>query len=110
MLTGSARQLVTVAQLMKEAGLAHGGFYRHFDSREHLVPEAAQRALSQAAHGPWQPAKAGGGVLPRLVDGYHSAWPRDYPESGCGVAGIAADVAPADTDQCRRRVETADPE
>ena len=39
-LTGSARQLVTVAQLMKEAGLAHGGFYRHFDSREHLVAEA----------------------------------------------------------------------
>jgi hypothetical protein len=26
---------------------AHGGFYRHFDSREHLVAEAAQRALSQ---------------------------------------------------------------
>ena len=146
---------------MGAAGLTHGGFYRHFDSREHLVPEAAQRALSQAAHGPWRPAKAGGGVLPWLVDGYHSAWPRDYPESGCGVAGIAADVAradglaraaythqaqvclavpadlidnadrkvgereailslsvlvgaismaPADTDQCRRRVETADPE
>ena len=81
---------------MKEAGLAHGGFYRHFGSREHLVPEAAQRALSQPAYGPWRPAKAGGGVLPWLVDGYHSAWPRDYSESGCGVAGIAADVARAD--------------
>ena len=38
---------LSVAELMKEAGLTHGGFYRHFDSREHLVSEAAQRALSQ---------------------------------------------------------------
>jgi TetR/AcrR family transcriptional regulator, transcriptional repressor for nem operon len=40
---------LAVAELMKEAGLTHGGFYRHFDSREHLVAEAAQRALSQGS-------------------------------------------------------------
>ncbi len=82
---------------MKEAGLAHGGFFRHFDSREHLVAEAAQRALSQGSTWTMATGQLGGRRgFTRLVDGYHSAWPRDYPESGCGVAGIAADVARAD--------------
>jgi len=45
---------LAVADLMKEAGLTHGGFYRHFDSRGHLVTEAAQQALSQgSAWSPW---------------------------------------------------------
>ena len=34
---------LTVAELMKEAGLTNGGFYRHFDSREQLVAEATLR-------------------------------------------------------------------
>ena len=37
---------LAVAELMKEAGLTHGGFYRHFGSRDQLVAEAAQRALT----------------------------------------------------------------
>jgi AcrR family transcriptional regulator len=40
---------LTVADLMKEAGLTHGGFCRHFDSQEQLVAEAAQRALTQGS-------------------------------------------------------------
>ena len=34
-----------VAELMKAAGLTHGGFYRHFDSRDDRVAEAVERAL-----------------------------------------------------------------
>jgi TetR/AcrR family transcriptional regulator, transcriptional repressor for nem operon len=85
---------LAVAELMKEAGLTHGGFYRHFDSREHLVAEAAQRALSQGSEWTIAAGQLGG---PRgftaLVDGYLSTWHRDHPESGCGVAGVAADAA-----------------
>src|SRR5512138_1809783 len=33
-----------VADIMKEAGLTHGGFYAHFDSREAMLAEAADRA------------------------------------------------------------------
>ena len=85
---------LTVAQLMKEAGLTHGGFYRHFDSREHLVAEAAQRALSQGSTWTMASGRLGGRRgFTKLIDGYLSAWHRDHPESGCGVAGIAADVA-----------------
>jgi TetR/AcrR family transcriptional repressor of nem operon len=86
-----------VAELMKEAGLTHGGFYRHFNSREHLVAEAARRALSQGSEPTMAAGQLGGRRgFTNLVDVYLSAWHRDHPESGCGVAGIAADVARAD--------------
>jgi TetR/AcrR family transcriptional repressor of nem operon len=88
---------LAVAELMKEAGLTHGGFYRHFDSREHLVAEAAQRALTQGSAPTIAAGQLGGQPgYTKLVDGYLSARHRDHPESGCGVAGIAADVARAD--------------
>lgn len=81
---------------MKEAGLTHGGFYRHFDSREHLVAEAAQRALTLGSTWTMAAGQLGGQRgYTKLVDGYLSAWHRDHPESGCGVAGISADVARA---------------
>jgi TetR/AcrR family transcriptional repressor of nem operon len=85
---------LTVAALMKEAGLTHGGFYRHFDSREQLIAEAAQRALTQGSAWTIASGKLGGQQgYTKLVDGYLGAWHRDHPESGCGVAGIAADAA-----------------
>ncbi|MDB5040034.1 MAG: transcriptional regulator [Candidatus Eremiobacteraeota bacterium] len=85
-----------VAEIMKEAGLTHGGFYRHFDSREHLVAEATQRALSQGSAWTIAAGDVGGERgFTALVDGYLSTWHRDHPESGCGVAGIATDVARA---------------
>jgi TetR/AcrR family transcriptional regulator, transcriptional repressor for nem operon len=85
---------LAVAGLMKEAGLTHGGFYRHFDSQVQLFAEAAQRALT---HGSERTVAAGdlGGRrgYAKLVDSYLSALHRDHPESGCGIAGLAADVA-----------------
>jgi TetR/AcrR family transcriptional repressor of nem operon len=88
---------LAVAELMKEAGLTHGGFYRHFDSREHLVAEATQRALSQGSEWTIASAKLGGQRgYTKLIDGYLSTWHRDHPESGCGVAAVAADAARAD--------------
>ena len=84
---------LAVTELMREAGLTHGGFYRHFDSREHLVADAVQRALSQGSASTIGAGQIGGRRgYTKLVDGYLSAWHRDHPESGCGVAGIAADV------------------
>jgi TetR/AcrR family transcriptional regulator, transcriptional repressor for nem operon len=87
---------LAVAELMKEAGLTHGGFYRHFDSREHLVAEAAQRALTQGSAWTIAAARLGGQRgYTALVDGYLSTRHRDHPEAGCGVAGVAADAARA---------------
>lgn len=83
-----------VADLMQEAGLTTGGFYRHFDSREQLVAEATQRAMTQGSEWTVVSGQVGGrrGYV-ALVDGYLSPWHRDHPEAGCGVAAIAADAS-----------------
>lgn len=85
---------IGVAELMKEAGLTHGGFYRHFESREELVAEAIERALRDGSQ-----KAASVEALPRpvalvaLVDGYLSAAHRDQLASSCAVTTLAADVA-----------------
>src|ERR1700694_2886612 len=83
---------VGVAGLMKDAGLTHGGFYRHFASRDALVAEAVERALRdggqlaeaiaralEAAEPGSEGAAAAGrqSLLHALVDGYLSAAHRD---------------------------------
>src|SRR2546423_1602398 len=40
---------VRVSELMREAGLTHGGFYRHFGSREELIDEAIDAALTDGS-------------------------------------------------------------
>jgi len=52
---------VGIAELMKEAGLTVGGFYKHFDSRDDLVAEAVSSAFggwkrSSGRCQSWQPA------------------------------------------------------
>ena len=60
-----------VAELMEEAGLTTGGFYRHFDSREQLVAEATQRAMSQGSEWTVASGQVGGQRgYSTLVDGY----------------------------------------
>jgi TetR/AcrR family transcriptional repressor of nem operon len=92
---------LSVGALMNEAGLTHGGFYRHFDSREALVAAATERALSQGSANAIAAAEIGGskGYL-AIVDGYLSARHRDHPETGCAVATSAEDVARAGGRAC----------
>ena len=47
-----------LADLMKAAGLTHGGFYRHFESKDQLVAEACSAAIATMA-APNCPAKTG---------------------------------------------------
>jgi TetR/AcrR family transcriptional regulator, transcriptional repressor for nem operon len=88
---------LTVAELMNEAGLTNGGFYRHFDSREQLVVEATKRAMTDGSAWSVESGQLGGRRgYAKLVNGYLSMEHRDHPESGCGVAAMAADVARTD--------------
>jgi TetR/AcrR family transcriptional repressor of nem operon len=79
-----------VSELMNEAGLTHGGFYRHFDSRDDLVAEAIEYLLAQFEQG--LPEVEGNG-LGALLDGYLSTNHRDHPGSGCAVAALGRDMA-----------------
>jgi TetR/AcrR family transcriptional regulator, transcriptional repressor for nem operon len=92
---------VSVAELMKEAGLTHGGFYRHFDSRDDLVVKALTEALAQgSARFEASAALGGKPALVTIIDGYLSRLHRDKPETGCAVAALPTDIRRADA-TCR---------
>ena len=63
---------IGVADLMKDAGLTHGGFYRHFASREELVAEAIERALHEGAEAVAAVANITECPVAALVDAYLS--------------------------------------
>ena len=87
---------IGVADLMKEAGLTHGGFYGHFGSREDLVAEAVECALRDGGRAVNAVAAAKGppgAVLGALVDAYLSLAHRDGLATSCAVATMANDVA-----------------
>lgn len=88
---------VSVADLMKAAGLTHGAFYKQFASKEALVDEATAHAFAELA----QRHSAGlerydgqrGAAQQALIDTYLSVEHRDDPADGCPVAALATDIA-----------------
>jgi len=86
---------IGVADLMKEAGLTHGGFYAHFDSREALVIEAFAYAMDRSmAH--WRKTASETPAEKRLstiVDSYLTQTHRDDPGRGCAVPSLGAEIA-----------------
>lgn len=78
---------VGVDAIMKSAGLTHGGFYGHFESKEALAIEASAAALrGNAAH------QAATASLSQLVGEYLSERHRVDRANGCAVAALGADV------------------
>ena len=84
---------IGVADLMKDAGLTHGGFYRHFASRDELVAEAIERALHDGGRLVDALANSKQASLAALVDAYLSAAHRDDLATSCAVTTLAGDVA-----------------
>lgn len=92
-----------VADIMKEAGLTHGGFYAHFSSREAMLAEAAERAGSEgvvmmeriAASLP--PQKA----LQAMMRAYLSKEHLEGIETGCAVAALGSEM-PRQVPEVRR--------
>lgn len=85
---------VGVADLMKDAGLTHGGFYAHFESREALVAEAFVHVMDRSI-AKW--TEAASRTLPAkrvatLVTGYLSPEHRDAPTHGCALPSLGADM------------------
>lgn len=86
---------LSVVDLMKLAGLTHGGFYNHFDSRAALVGEAIAFAMDQMTER-WKKlanGKANGDRFEALIADYLSPRHRDNPQHGCALPTLAADVA-----------------
>jgi TetR/AcrR family transcriptional regulator, transcriptional repressor for nem operon len=87
---------VTVSDLMAAAGLTHGGFYRHFESKETLAGEACARAFAESVQR-WKQRVAAssdrGSALLVLTEGYLSSRSRDTPGISCPTTALACDVA-----------------
>ncbi|CAM2151119.1 TetR/AcrR family transcriptional regulator, transcriptional repressor for nem operon [Pararobbsia alpina] len=85
---------ISLADLMKEAGLTHGGFYRHFESRDALVAEAVDCALHASDGTLCNMVDDKGAVdLARYIEEYLSTEHRDNPAVGCAMAALTGDIA-----------------
>ncbi|MDB5529127.1 MAG: TetR family transcriptional regulator [Devosia sp.] len=90
---------VSVPELMAEVGMTHGGFYRHFDSKEALAPVAFARAFSTVDN--FLQAAANNhpddqdGTLREFFQTYLSPKHRDDPGTGCASTALAGDMARA---------------
>lgn len=87
---------VSVSDLMAAAGLTHGGFYGHFESKEALAAIACERAFAQAAHR-WQSraehAKNRQDAFAAIVSAYLTESQRDHAAQGCPAASFVIDAA-----------------
>jgi TetR/AcrR family transcriptional regulator, transcriptional repressor for nem operon len=88
---------VSVADLMAAAGLTHGGFYGHFESKDELASIACRRAIEHMGQ-IWEKyiaAAAGDRLAARtaIVTQYLGTEHRDNPGLGCATAALAGDVA-----------------
>jgi TetR/AcrR family transcriptional repressor of nem operon len=91
---------VTVAEVMKEAGLTHGAFYGYFPSKEALIAEAIGDALPPAPDSA-KPRRAAA----EFADGYLSVRHRDNKASSCLFSSLGTEAARGSDDLRHRMTE-----
>src|SRR5277367_3992779 len=91
---------VTVAEVMKEAGLTHGAFYGHFSSKEALIAEAIGQVVPLAPGDPGLRRSAA-----EFADGYLSIRHRDNRASSCLFSSLGTEAARGSADLRHRMTE-----
>jgi AcrR family transcriptional regulator len=91
-------EAVTIGAIMNDAGLTHGGFYKHFSAKEDLYQAAVLQFICAGAPERWQARhidpKARGEALARMiVDAYLSRDHFDDLEGSCPMIAFPSDVA-----------------
>ena len=84
-----------IGDLMRDLRLTHGGFYRHFDSKEGLFAEAFEQGLKELGDRVVRAIEhaAPGGELKALIDAYLDVEHCADVAGGCPVAALASEVA-----------------
>ena len=105
-----------VAEIMAAAGLTHGGFYRHFDSKEKLVAEALGMSRKDFVAGIRDAAQQGPDAVLEHFRDYATTGHRDDVGAGCALAANGSEIVRADaatrhraTESFRTMFETAAP-
>jgi len=84
---------ISLADLMQELELTHGGFYKHFASRDELVTEALELALDESGQSMRERLRDGDKPdIAGFVDFYLDEAHRDGRAAGCAVAALAGDA------------------
>ena len=86
---------VSIGEVMENAGLTHGGFYRHFKDKDELYAEAVRWFLCEEAPKPWRRPRRNAHKLraERIVDAYFSLDHFDDRESCCPLIALPSDAA-----------------
>jgi TetR/AcrR family transcriptional repressor of nem operon len=105
-----------VAEIMASAGLTHGGFYRHFDSKDQLVTEALSATEKNLVRDSLAAAGQGPRAMLDVFQDYVTQAYRDNVEDGCPLAAMGSELVRADdatrhaaTTSFRKIVETVAP-
>jgi len=88
-------EATSVNDVMKRAHLTHGGFYRHFDSKESLVSAAVEDAFNEVLNGMEESYRVLGAKKgsEQYFEHYLSDGHVKHPELGCPIAALSMDVA-----------------
>jgi AcrR family transcriptional regulator len=89
---------VSIDDVMANAGLTHGGFYRHFSGKDELYAAAIRQFLCGAEPEPWQTAQPascadGKSRAQRVIEAYLSRGHLDDREGCCPMVGVPSDVS-----------------
>jgi TetR/AcrR family transcriptional repressor of nem operon len=84
--------------VMSAAGLTHGGFYRHFDSKDQLVAEACSAGMESVVEETQAAAEQRDGreALEAIVESYLSTEHRDNCAEACPLIRLGSELARAD--------------
>jgi TetR/AcrR family transcriptional repressor of nem operon len=100
---------VSVADIMASAGLTHGGFYGHFESKDELAAIACTHAFEEST-ARWRALVTDDADEQALVDAlakhYLNPAQRDHPGTSCAAAGLAVDIAREPDDKPVRGIYT----
>src|SRR5262245_441557 len=87
---------VSIDEIMTEAGLTHGGFYRHFSGKDELYAAAVRQFICKKAPAHWQKRREATAIpkshAQRIVDAYFSRQHFDDHDGCCPLLGTASDV------------------
>src|SRR5215467_117423 len=84
-----------IDDIMRQAGLTHGGFYTHFRNKEALIVEACAAGFAQTQQKLTNAVRMAptNGKMQAILNGYLSTDQRDHPEHSCVMPTLAAEIA-----------------
>jgi len=88
-------EAVRVSDVMEAAGLTHGGFYKHFTNKDHLLQEAVRAALDSVSDriAAMTASKPRAEALTEVIAFYLSEEHMRHPDLGCALAALGTEMA-----------------